>query len=120
LISSESAIRCGTTSGYLYYSSPSYAYAGDQTAYSGGFPKGYAAVYIMKYEVSQGQYADFLNTPDFISASARYAGIYRDPPYYSGAIRLIPPPVRTGLVISFLGMIYAPMLIDGFKAFLRN
>ncbi|MEK6715361.1 MAG: SUMF1/EgtB/PvdO family nonheme iron enzyme [Candidatus Omnitrophota bacterium] len=27
-----------------------------------GFPKGYNAFYIMKYEISQGQYRDFLNT----------------------------------------------------------
>jgi formylglycine-generating enzyme required for sulfatase activity len=75
LISSESAISVGTTSGYLYYSSPSYAYAGDQTGpIPADFPKGYAAFYIMKYEVSQGQYADFLNTLTSAQASARYAG----------------------------------------------
>ncbi len=27
----------------------------------GGYPKGYGAIYCMKYEISQGQYADFLN-----------------------------------------------------------
>jgi len=36
------------------------------------FPTGYGAFYIMKYEVSQGQYADFLNTLTTTQATARY------------------------------------------------
>ncbi len=71
LISSESAISVGATSGYLYY--PSTTYGGDQTGpIPADFPKGYAAFYIMKYETSQGQYADFLNTLTSTQASARY------------------------------------------------
>ena len=71
LISSESAITVGTSSGNLYY--PSTTYGGDQSGpIPEDFPKGYAAFYIMKYEVSQGQYVDFLNTLTSTQASARY------------------------------------------------
>lgn len=73
LVSSESAINVGTTSGYLYYSSSTYG--GDQTGLIPvDFPKGYAAFYMMKYETSQGQYADFLNTITSAQASTRYPG----------------------------------------------
>ena len=44
------------------------------------FPKGYASFYLMKYEISQGQYADFLNTISNASAAIRYTnsyGLYR-------------------------------------------
>ena len=37
-----------------------------------GFPKGYAGFYLMKYEISQEQYADFLNTLTSVQAAARY------------------------------------------------
>jgi formylglycine-generating enzyme required for sulfatase activity len=41
------------------------------------FPKGYAAFYCMKYEITQGQYADFLNQLSTAHATARYpSGIY--------------------------------------------
>ncbi|MGA2625327.1 MAG: SUMF1/EgtB/PvdO family nonheme iron enzyme [Bacteroidota bacterium] len=36
------------------------------------FPKGYNAFYCMKYEISQGQYADFLNTLTGTQASNRF------------------------------------------------
>lgn len=38
------------------------------------FPKGYAAFYIQKYEVSQQMYADFLNNLPPLLASFRYSG----------------------------------------------
>jgi formylglycine-generating enzyme required for sulfatase activity len=38
------------------------------------FPKGYKAFHVMKYEISQGQYADFLNTLPSSAASLRYPG----------------------------------------------
>lgn len=40
------------------------------------YPKGYAEYYVMKYEISQGQYADFLNTINGLAASQRFAGNY--------------------------------------------
>jgi len=38
------------------------------------FPKGYKAFHVMKYEISQGQYADFLNTLPGNTANIRYPG----------------------------------------------
>jgi formylglycine-generating enzyme required for sulfatase activity len=38
------------------------------------FPKGYKAFHVMKYEISQGQYADFLNTLPGNTANLRYLG----------------------------------------------
>jgi len=38
------------------------------------FPKGYKAFHIMKYEISEGQYADFLNTLPGTVANIRYVG----------------------------------------------
>ena len=38
------------------------------------FPKGFQAFYCMKYEVSQGQYADFLNHLDSVQATKRCPG----------------------------------------------
>jgi formylglycine-generating enzyme required for sulfatase activity len=61
-VSSEDAITVGTTAGNLYYDYYN-AYSGDQTGpVPAAFPKGYGGFYCMKYEVSQGQYRDFLNT----------------------------------------------------------
>lgn len=71
LISSENAINVGATSNYLYY--PSSTYGGDQTGpIPAAFPKGYAAFYMMKYDISQGQYADFLNIITSTQAATRW------------------------------------------------
>lgn len=43
-------------------------------AYSTGWPNGYSSFYLMKYEISQGQYADFLNMLSASDAANRYAG----------------------------------------------
>ena len=57
-VASENAITVGTASGNLYYPSD-----GDQTGpIPAAFPKGYNAFYCMKYEITQQQYVDFLNT----------------------------------------------------------
>jgi formylglycine-generating enzyme required for sulfatase activity len=40
------------------------------------FPKGFNAFYSMKYEITQGQYADFLNKLNLTQATARYMGAY--------------------------------------------
>lgn len=39
-----------------------------------GWPNGYNSFYIMRYELTQGQYADFLNTVHSSTAAALYAG----------------------------------------------
>jgi len=56
-VTSEGEINIGATNNYLWAA----AYAEESTL-PATFPKGYAAIYCMKYEFSQGQYADFLNT----------------------------------------------------------
>ncbi len=61
MVLSEDAFSVGSSSGKLYYANESGS-SGDQTGViSNAFPKGYKAFYCMKYEISQGQYADFLN-----------------------------------------------------------
>jgi hypothetical protein len=70
LINSENSITVGTTAGSLYYASSTYA--GDRTGpIPAAFPKGFNATYSMKYEISQQQYADFLNYISSAQASAR-------------------------------------------------
>ena len=87
--SEESAIDVGTEEGNLYYRSNSAQYRGDQQGpIPPSFPKGVDPYYIMKYEVSQGEYAAFLNTLTDHSASVRYPGgisNYRD---QEGTIRI--------------------------------
>lgn len=66
LVNSENAINCGSGANQLYAN----AGAGAASEYSPSsisatipatFPKGYAGFYCMKYEMSQGQYVDFVN-----------------------------------------------------------
>jgi len=61
-ICSEQPIDIGTEQGDLYYDRDT-EFSGDWSGpIPADFPKGYAAFYLMKYEVTQGQYRDFLNT----------------------------------------------------------
>lgn len=71
-ITGEDALECGWgTAGKLW----AWGYIEDGSTLSNEFPKGYAAFYCMKYEVTQGQYADFLNTLTANQASYRaYTG----------------------------------------------
>ena len=62
-IGSESAIPVGPQEGSLLYRTKNPQYEGDRLGpIPATFPKGFAAFYTMKYEISQGNYADFLNT----------------------------------------------------------
>ncbi len=62
-VTSEGQIEVGPREGNLYYWSERDLYNGDRLGpVPAGFPKGFAAFYTMKYELTQGQYADFLNT----------------------------------------------------------
>ena len=63
-IASESqAIKVGPEAGSLYYQVKTQAYQGDQKGtIPAAFPKGFQAFYCMKYELTQGQYVDFLNS----------------------------------------------------------
>lgn len=70
-VTNEDAITVGTATGNLYYAFSTYA--GDQLGpVSNAFPKGFQAFYCMKYEISQGQYADFLNKLTYDQAANRY------------------------------------------------
>ena len=69
-VSTEAAITVGNTSGNLYY--PLYIYGGDQAGpIPAAFPKGYAAFYCMKHEISQQGYVDFLNTLTYSQQATR-------------------------------------------------
>jgi formylglycine-generating enzyme required for sulfatase activity len=69
-IESEDAIAVGATAGALNYQTTPSGYHGDAKGpVPAAFPKGFRAFWIMKYELTQGQYADFLNLlPDHPAA----------------------------------------------------
>ncbi|MFH1768725.1 MAG: SUMF1/EgtB/PvdO family nonheme iron enzyme [Candidatus Omnitrophota bacterium] len=75
-ITSENAINVTDVSenGYYYNSAGNTGEnaSGDEFIIPVSFPKGYDAFYIMKYEISQGQYGDFLNTISVSQAFNRY------------------------------------------------
>ncbi|MFH0864829.1 MAG: SUMF1/EgtB/PvdO family nonheme iron enzyme [Bacteroidota bacterium] len=60
-IVSEELVTVGQKEGNLFYSKHFYAEM-FQTTIPAGFPKGYNAFWCMKYEITQEQYAEFLNT----------------------------------------------------------
>ena len=67
-VESENSISVGSGQGQMYY--PEGSYLGDQSGpVPVAFPKGTRAFYIMKYELSQGQYVDMLNS---LSGDASY------------------------------------------------
>jgi len=75
LINSEGALEIGNEDGKLWGSST----LGDNTIGDAGtlaasFPKGFAAFYMQKYEITQQQYVDFLNTLTYNQQNARVAG----------------------------------------------
>lgn len=67
LVTSEAAITIGTGAGQVDFAG--YGAAGTIPA---AFPKGFAAFYCMKYETSQGQYAEFLNYLSSTQAATRF------------------------------------------------
>jgi formylglycine-generating enzyme required for sulfatase activity len=58
-VAGEGALSMGQTSGYLWANSGVYI---ETATLPAAFPKGYAAFYCMKYEISQGEWVDFFNT----------------------------------------------------------
>jgi formylglycine-generating enzyme required for sulfatase activity len=64
---SENSISAGSASTSLYTSSTSYR----TVSLPANYPKGFDEVYCMKHEISQGQYADFVNTLTSDQASNR-------------------------------------------------
>jgi len=82
-ITSEMAIEVTNTAsdGYYYRSSKDLwnerwnaneDVSGTEFTIPADFPKGYRAIYCMKYEMTQQQYADFLNTLNSTQAANRY------------------------------------------------
>ncbi len=72
ITSDTASIVVGTTNGNLYYASS--ADAGDRLGpVPSGFPKGYHSFYCMKYEITQKQYVDFLNSLTRTQQNARTA-----------------------------------------------
>ena len=87
--SENQTVPVGTDEGDLYYRSNSAQYRGDQQGpIPASFPKGVDPFYIMKYEVSQGEYAAFLNTVTDHTASIRYPGGVGDYREQGGTIRI--------------------------------
>lgn len=64
LVTSENALNYANTNGNLYSGAGGAGYT-----IPAAFPKGFAAFWIMKYECSQQQYADFLNNLDLVRAT---------------------------------------------------
>lgn len=69
-ISSENAISIGNTAQSLYGNTDNQPQG---TAIAATFPKGFAGFYAMKYEITQEQYADFLNCLKSTQQAARTA-----------------------------------------------
>jgi len=67
-VANESAITFANTTGNLFAD----ANAPTGGTVSAGYPKGFNALYAMKYEISQGQYADFLNSLNPDQSAARF------------------------------------------------
>ncbi len=76
-ITSESAITVGTAVNNLYYDNDNPPNTGDQSGpIPASFPKGYNAFYIMKCDISQGQYCEFLNTLTPAQSANRISNAY--------------------------------------------
>lgn len=73
-VTGEAAITVGTTAGNLYYDNSLTSQIGDRNGpIPALFPKGFAAFYCMKYEVSQQGYVDFLNSLTRLQQDTRTA-----------------------------------------------
>ncbi len=74
-VTSEAAITMANTNGNLWADANNAPTGGTITA---AYPKGFNAIYCMKYEISQGQYKDFLNnlTPD--QSAARFTNAFNN------------------------------------------
>lgn len=73
LVDSENTIELGNQTGQLNLINPNAMFPPDfpQGTLSEAFPKGYEAFYCMKYEISQQQYCDFLNSLSFEAQARR-------------------------------------------------
>jgi formylglycine-generating enzyme required for sulfatase activity len=89
-IASESAFEVGPADGALYYQAQQPEYQGDRSGpVPAAFPKGFNPFYTMKYELLQGQYAEFLNTLG--EEATGFRAIHGSREYYlhRGTIRVV-------------------------------
>lgn len=89
ITSADQEIPVGPNKGELYYQSRNKIYQGDQQGpIPSTFPNGYSSFYIMKYEVTQGLYARFLNLIGKTAATVRVN--FGSPSYekHGGTIKL--------------------------------
>jgi len=74
LVTSENALTIAQTAGNLWGTSSSgTSTIGPPGTLDASFPKGYAAFYCMKYEISQQEYVDFLNSLTYAQQVTRTA-----------------------------------------------
>ncbi|MEX0967364.1 MAG: SUMF1/EgtB/PvdO family nonheme iron enzyme [Bacteroidia bacterium] len=97
-VTSAGAISVGNSSGKLSHSGK-YPISGDIPA---AYPNGFDGFYCMKYELSQEQYADFLNTLTYTQQEMRTS---ISPDAAEGTLALAHPsaPGRNGVVIKLSG-----------------
>ncbi len=74
-ITSEAAVTVQTTN---YMATGTWNHTFVNLNLPATYPKGYAPFYLMKYEITQGQYADFLNTIPSTAQSNRYLGNFNN------------------------------------------
>lgn len=86
VVTSATDIATGTSSGRLWGVS---CQPEDGGSIPSSFPNGYSAFYCMKYEVSQGQYRDFLNTLSRAQQGQRTASQVPDSFSLSGAAAVV-------------------------------
>lgn len=72
-VTNEAALPTGPTAGYLFAKNISGHPGIDTGTLPAAFPKGFAAFYGMKYEITQGQYTEFLNQLPPAYAGRRYS-----------------------------------------------
>ena len=61
VVGSQASIALGDAAGQLMWNE-GYRTGSPSGSTNASFPTGYGAFYVMKYQVTQGQYVDFLNT----------------------------------------------------------
>jgi formylglycine-generating enzyme required for sulfatase activity len=88
-ISTSNATQSPSGSGSLGGNSGGYP-TGETAPASSNFPNGYSAFYAMKYEVTQQQYADFLNTLTRTQQAIRFSSTIVGNFFYSSAGRTTP------------------------------
>ena len=76
VVSSQSSISMGDAAGQLMWTDSGWSGPSSGST-SASFPTGFGAFYVMKYQLTQGQYVDFLNTLTQAQADARRTSGYR-------------------------------------------